>query len=190
MSDGNDDSGGNDGPSSDEEEVTSVIRYDFMVQDAMQSVVREALDYARRCGLPTGHHFYITFATDHLGVDIPDRLKDKYPEEMTIVLQHEFWDLEVVARWFSVSMSFDGIPANLTIPYAAIKNFYDPYVKFGLQFTIFPPDEEDEAGDDSDGESTAPEDKEANSGYTSERPEEAAEPEAGQVVSLDAFRKK
>lgn len=110
------------------------LRYDIMVEDALRGVVRAALSRASEHGLPGDHHFYITFKTTHPEVDIPERLRQRYPEEMTIVLQHQFWDLMVEPERFSVSLSFDGKTDTLHIPYDSIAAFADPSVKFGLQF--------------------------------------------------------
>ena len=111
-----------------------LFRYDKMVETALRGVVREALTIAARDGLPGDHHFYVSFRSSDPGVVLPPQLLAKYPEEMTIVLQHQFWDLEVGDEAFSVSLSFSGRVERLTIPLAAITGFADPSVKFGLQF--------------------------------------------------------
>ena len=119
------------------------LRYDRMVEAALRGVVREALAEAAEKGLVGGHHFYITFKTNAAGVDISDHLRAKYPEEMTIVLQHQFWGLEVREQDFSVTLSFQNQPEQLTIPFAAVASFADPSVNFALQFEIAaakPPD--------------------------------------------------
>jgi len=110
------------------------IRYDLLAQDALRSVVRRVLADAARNGLPGEHHFYITFATKADGVQISPRIQAQYPEEMTIVLQHQFWDLTVTEERFQVGLSFGGVPERLSIPFTAIKGFFDPSVQFGLQF--------------------------------------------------------
>jgi hypothetical protein len=110
------------------------IRYDLLTQDAMRGVVRRVLKDAALKGLAGEHHFFISFATRSPGVKISSRLQTQYAEEMTIVLQHQFWDLNVTDDGFEVGLSFNGIPERLTIPFAAIKGFFDPSVNFGLQF--------------------------------------------------------
>jgi uncharacterized protein len=113
-----------------------VFDYEKMVETALRGVVREALARAAREGLRGGHHFYVSFRTDIRGVVLPDYLRDKYPEEMTIILQHQFWDLEVGEQEFSVTLSFQNRREQLTIPFVAMTSFADPSVKFGLQFEI------------------------------------------------------
>ena len=108
--------------------------YPQMVQTALRGVVREALARTVREGLRGNHHFYVSFRTDAPGVALPHYLLDKYPEEMTIVLQHQFWGLEVGDHEFSVTLTFQNRPEQLTIPFAAVTSFADPSVKFGLQF--------------------------------------------------------
>src|SRR5260370_6026024 len=111
-----------------------ILRSDRMVETALRSVVREALSHAARHGLPGSHHFYITFRTGDPGVELPDFLRARFPQEMTIVLEHQFWDLSVTDEAFAVTLSFQNRPERLTIPLAAISAFADPSVKFGLQF--------------------------------------------------------
>jgi hypothetical protein len=123
-----------------------LIRYDLLVQDALRSVVRRVLTDVARDGLPGDHHLYVSFDTRASGVRLSPRLKERYPEEMTIVLQHQFWDLIVSELFFEVGLSFNGIPERLHIPFAALKGFFDPSVKFGLQFE--PVAEEDEEAED------------------------------------------
>ncbi len=122
------------------------IDYETLTQDAMRGVVRTVLGQAAKSGLPGDHHFYISFDTSASGVVLSKRLKDKYPSEMTIVLQHRFWDLSVEDDGFEVKLTFDGIPERLVVPFAAIRVFFDPSVRYGLQFED--PDVEPEAGDD------------------------------------------
>lgn len=153
------------------------MRYDLMVQKALQSVVREALSLAAKSGLPGEHHFYITFRTDHPGVEISPMLRSRYPQEMTIVLQHQFWDLEVSEEGFEIGLSFNRVSEHLRVPYAAIRSFFDPSVKFGLEFQVEP-------GTGEAGEEPAP---------LPARPEANETPEQAKpadVVSLDSFRKK
>jgi uncharacterized protein len=122
------------------------IDYETLTQDAMRGVVRTVLVQAAKQGLPGDHHFYISFDTSASGVVLSKRLKDKYPAEMTIVLQHRFWDLSVADDGFEVKLTFDGIPERLVVPFAAIRVFFDPSVRYGLQFED--PDVEPEAGED------------------------------------------
>lgn len=110
------------------------IDYEALQQDAMRGVVRAVLNQIVKTGLPGEHHFYISFLTQSAGVILSKRLKEKYPHEMTIVLQHRFWDLIVSEDRFEVKLTFDGIPERLVIPYRSIKVFIDPSVRFGLQF--------------------------------------------------------
>jgi uncharacterized protein len=114
------------------------IRYDLLTQDALRGVIRTVLTEAATKGLPGEHHFFITFDTRAEGVRMSTRLKASYPEEMTIVLQHQFWDLTVAEEDFEVGLAFNGIPERLHIPLKAVKAFLDPSVQFGLQFTVEP----------------------------------------------------
>ncbi|WP_089174632.1 SspB family protein [Bosea sp. AS-1] len=111
-----------------------VLRYDLMVQEALKGVVRKILSEAARDGLPGEHHFYVTFRTGAPGVRLSQRLREKHPEEMTIVLQHQFWDLSVSDHAFEVGLSFSGVPERLLVPFDAITTFFDPSVQFGLKF--------------------------------------------------------
>jgi hypothetical protein len=111
-----------------------MIDYEALAQDAMRGVVRAVLARTAKSGLPGDHHFYISFDTQHPGVVLSKRLREKYPEEMTIVLQHRFWDLSVTEDRFEVKLTFDGIPERLVVPFAALKIFFDPSVRYGLQF--------------------------------------------------------
>jgi hypothetical protein len=113
---------------------TDLIRYDLLVQDALRGVVRSVLTEAAREGLPGDHHFFISFRTQAPGVRLSNRLRDQYPEEMTIVLQHQFWDLVVGDLGFEVGLSFHGKSEMLGIPFAAVTGFFDPTVDFGLKF--------------------------------------------------------
>ena len=110
------------------------IDYETLAQDAMRGVVRTVLQRAAKTGLPGDHHFYISFDTEAPGASISKRLKEKYPNEMTIVLQHRFWDLLISDDRFEVKLTFDGIPERLVVPFASIKVFFDPSVRYGLQF--------------------------------------------------------
>src|ERR687886_1128446 len=113
-----------------------LIRYDVLAQEALRGVVRKVLTDVARDGLPGEHHFSVAFDTDAPGVRISQRLREEYPEEMTIVLQYQFWDLVVTEEGFEVGLSFNGVPERLGVPFEAIKRFFDPSVKFALQFDV------------------------------------------------------
>ena len=190
------------------------IDYEALAQVAMRSMVRMVLARVAKTGLPGEHHFYIAFDTQAPGVSLSKRLREKYPKEMTVVLQHRFWDLGVSDERFEVKLTFDGIPERLSVPFAAIKVFFDPSVPYGLQF-----EDSDLAGEPLG--SSEPATVEAQPGKLEKKPrsprkpraEKAAEPprperpvgrpqivaskpESGdasnenKVVSIDAFRKK
>jgi hypothetical protein len=110
------------------------IRYDLLTQQALRGVVRTVLTDTAKKGLPGDHHFYISFDTRAEGVRMSDRLRAQYPDEMTIILQHQFWDLKVGEEEFEVGLSFGGVPEKLGVPFEAINGFFDPSVQFGLQF--------------------------------------------------------
>ena len=112
----------------------STIDYEALTQDALRGIVRRVLEQTIRYGLPGDHHFYISFDTLAPGVILSKRLREKYAEEMTIVLQHRFWDLAIDEDYFEVKLTFDGIPERLVVPFTAIKVFFDPSVRYGLQF--------------------------------------------------------
>ena len=114
--------------------ATDHIRYDVLARDALRGVLRRVLSDAAQHGLPGEHHFFITFLSKADDVKLSPRLLAQYPEEMTIILQHQFWDLVVTEDRFEVGLSFGGIPERLVVPFAAIKSFFDPSVQFGLQF--------------------------------------------------------
>ena len=159
------------------------MRYDQLAQNALKGVVREALRKVEKSGLPGDHHFYIAFNTRFPGVNIGERLAERYPREMTVVLQHQFYNLIVTEERFQVELSFDNIPEKLVVPFAAVKGFLDPAVQFGLQFEVV--HEEAEQKPELKPKKLTTEKTE------SEEPEEANETaEAPKVVSLDAFRKK
>jgi hypothetical protein len=113
-----------------------ILRYDLMVQEALKGVVRKILGEAGRDGLPGDHHFYVTFRTTAAGVRLSQRLREKHPEEMTVVLQHQFWDLNVSDHAFEVGLSFSGVPERLLVPFDSITTFFDPSVQFGLKFEL------------------------------------------------------
>jgi hypothetical protein len=157
----------------EEQQFESLLPYDEWVEAAMRQVVVRALAHVAASGLPGDHHFYLTFRTDHPGVVLPPRLRTQYPQEMTIVLQHQFWDLKMDedAGLISVGLSFGGVPASLVIPIGAMTGFADPHVRHALRFRPIA----------------------ATEAIESAEPEEAPpEPPSGtpQVVSLDAFRRR
>src|SRR5258706_13630004 len=112
----------------------NLLRYDQMIEEALRSVVRRALRMVAESGLPGSHHFYVTFKTGAPGVEMAPRLREKYPDEMTIVLQYQYWGLEVQAEQFGVTLSFNDVPERLVVAFAAVTAFADPAAKFGLQF--------------------------------------------------------
>jgi uncharacterized protein len=152
----------------------SLLPYDEWTEEALRQVVARAVAHAAAHGLPGQHHFYLTFRTDHPGVVIPPRLRAQYPQEMTIVLQHQFWDLRMddEAGLISVGLSFGGVASTLVIPLAALTAFADPQVRYGLRFQVALPDAPPPAA-----VAGPPQDK-------------AEVPDAPQVVSLDAFRRR
>ena len=159
----------------------SLIPYDDIVQEALRAVVGRVLGQIVRTGgtLPGTHHFYITFKTGAPGVSVPPHLRERFPDEMTIVLQNKFWDLKVDEDGFSIGLSFNQIPAKLAIPYAAITAFVDPAVDFGLQFQAL-------------GAGTAPEPHESATNDSPERGGEAGveSDDGSNVVTVDFGRKK
>ena len=170
--------------------ATDHIRYDVLARDALRGVLRRVLTDAAEHGLPGEHHFFITFLSTADGVKLSPRLLAQYPEEMTIILQHQFWDLVVTEDRFEVGLSFGGIPERLVVPFAAIKSFLDPSVQFGLQFEPSEPAAETPAAKLPAIPAApalpvvAPEPA-AESKEEPEKPSEGAE-----VVRLDRFRKK
>lgn len=160
-----------------------LIGYDRLIEDAKRTVVRSALQIAASPGgLPGKHHFYITFRTHGPGVIIPEHLANRYPDEMTIVLEHQFWDLEVFPDRFRVILKFSGQPHPIVIPFSQITRFLDPHVKQGLQFDSRADEARMVAGDEAAVGNAAPP-------ATSQDPEPAPSSSGG-VVSLDAFRNK
>lgn len=139
-----------------------LIRYDLLVQDALRGVVRKVLSDAAQNGLMGEHHFYVSFRTEAPGVRISQALRDKYPQDMTIVLQHQFWDLNVTEHAFEVGLSFSGVPERLLVPFDALSGFFDPSVQFGLKFDL------GEAGNDVPVEGEAPVAKNGPRGAASE----------------------
>ncbi len=160
----------------------SLIPYDEIVQEALRAVVGRVLGQVEASGgtLPGNHHFYITFKTGAPGVSIPDSLKQRFPDEMTIVLQNKFWDLSVSDSAFTVGLSFNQMPAKLEIPFAAITAFVDPAVDFGLQFQAVAGEEDREPHDDAENDSSE---------RGSAAPEAPAE-DGSNVVTVDFGKKK
>ncbi|MEM6625217.1 MAG: ClpXP protease specificity-enhancing factor SspB [Pseudomonadota bacterium] len=168
---------------SNESQSDDLIGYARLTQAALRGVMREVLKRAVAAGgLEGDHHFYITFRTAASGVQMADQLKDRFPDEMTIVIQHQYWDLEVERDWFEIVLKFGGVPQHLHIPFTAVTRFFDPAVNFGLTF------------DDADGaaaleplaENTAP----SAPQIEAPAPAEPKPDPEGTVVSLDAFRRK
>ncbi|MGE5147161.1 MAG: SspB family protein [Candidatus Eiseniibacteriota bacterium] len=157
--------------------TVDLLRYDQIVERALRGVVKTALEQVRDYGLPHGHSLYITFQSDHPDVVLPGHLKVQYPREMTIVLEHQFWDLYVEDDRFEVTLSFSRVRQHLVIPFEAVTAFADPGVQFGLKFDVeggpgtLPPDGEPPNGEDHEPASNAP-------------------AEGAEVVTLDTFRKK
>jgi uncharacterized protein len=175
-----------------------LIRYDLLAQEALRGVVRRVIADAAKNGLPGDHHFFITFDTAKPGIRMSPRLHAQHPQELTIVLQHQFWDLTVTDDAFEVGLSFKGIPERLVVPFDAIKAFFDPSVKFGVQFDSADAMDEEVPGKARDtASSTLPaaapsepvvaEPTIEPADLTDEEPEP---PVGGEVVRLDRFRKK
>lgn len=197
--------------------VQDLIRYDILAQDALRGVIRKVLMEVNKAGLPGEHHFFITFLTEAPGVRISSRLKEKYPEQMTIVMQHQFWDLVVTEQLFEVGMSFGEVAEKLVIPFSAIRGFYDPSVNFELEFdvsVVLPTGDNDTdnveivtelksndvapfSNEDTSGKAPKKPAKKADRSKTTAKDDGAEKPEgettpkpSADVVSLDAFRKK
>ncbi len=163
------------------------LNYQALTEEALRGVVRQALTTAAQRGLPGQHHFYLTFRTGYPGVQIADGLRARHPEEMTIVLQHQFWGLEVAERQFAVTLSFNGQHERLVVPFAAVTAFVDPSVQFGLQFSVAEPAAAPVAALPARTPAAA-----APSAPAAAEDPAAAEPaadDANRVVALDAFRK-
>jgi len=191
--------------------VQDLIRYDILAQEALRGVIRKVLAEVASTGLPGNHHFFITFLTGAPGVRISSRLKEKYPEQMTIVLQHQFWDMVVTDQLFEIGLSFGDVPEKLTVPFSAIRGFYDPSVNFELEFDVSvvqPTSDNDEGSNISSIElisseetpakkpkskprktAAEKEDAAAKENEASEGEDAESKPSAD-VVSLDSFRKK
>ncbi|XDZ64818.1 SspB family protein [Alphaproteobacteria bacterium LSUCC0684] len=157
---------------------TPQINYELLVETALRTVVSSSLKIVEQNGLPGNTHFYITFLTEYPGVEIPDRLKESHPEKMTIIIQHQYWDLHIGEKDFCITLSFGGQREKLTIPFMSILDFNDPSVGFGLQFAHEADTEDDQEDPDAPGDT---EDTAADN---------RAESQGADVVSLDTFRKK
>jgi len=163
--------------------ATDHIRYDVLARDALRGVLKHVLADAAEHGLPGEHHFYITFLSKAEGVKLSPRLLSQYPQEMTVILQHQFWDLVVTDDRFEVGLSFNGIPERLVIPFSAIKSFFDPSVQFGLQFEpVDAPAAETETPAEASPAAVATD--------TPADDEPVKQGEGAEVVRLDRFRKK
>jgi uncharacterized protein len=168
--------------------ATDHIRYDVLARDALRGVLRRVLSDAAEHGLPGEHHFFITFLSTAEGVKLSPRLLAQYPQEMTVILQHQFWDLVVTEERFEVGLSFGGIPERLVVPFNAIKSFFDPSVQFGLQFE---PSEAPAEMPEANLPATPAPSAVTVPAPAPETPGEPAKPsEGGEVVRLDRFRKK
>lgn len=176
------------------------IRYDILAQEALRGVIKKVLiETAATNQLPGEHHFFITFLTGAPGVRISSALQERYPEQMTIVIQHQFWDLKVTETQFEIGLSFSDKPEKLVIPFSAIRGFYDPSVNFELEFDNLVADTDSEADDeivevmplnvtDDDIQAAAPPSKSESAGE--EEADDKDNDSGADVVSLDAFRKK
>jgi len=180
------------------------IRYDILAQEALRGVMRKVLQEVQRTGLPGNHHFFITFMTGAPGVRVSSRLRERYPDQMTIVLQYQYWDLKVTDTGFEVGLSFSDVPEKLEVPFSAVRGFYDPSVNFELEFDVRPeevatgevtPLPKPEKAAAPRKEPKEPKPAKAPAAEKPAKDEKEAAPAAGDgksadVVSLDAFRKK
>ncbi len=174
-----------------------LIRYDILAQEALRGVMRKVLSEVSKTGLPGNHHFFITFLTGAPGVRISSRLRERYPDQMTIVVQFQYWDLKVTDTGFEVGLSFADIPEKLEIPFSAVRGFYDPSVNFELEFDVRTEDEPELAIEPEEELKpvAVPVKKPAvKKVELASRDDEAGEKtddkNSAQVVSLDSFRKK
>ncbi|MEQ1950428.1 SspB family protein [Mesorhizobium sp. CN2-181] len=177
------------------------IRYDILAQEALRGVMRKVLAEVARTGLPGSHHFFITFLTGAPGVRVSSRLRERYPEQMTIVIQFQYWDLKVSETGFEIGLSFSDVPEKLEIPFSAVRGFYDPSVNFELEFDVkteaaapaAPEPLRPVAVEKKPAPVAAPkkaEAKEKEKPAPAKQPASAEEGKGADVVSLDAFRKK
>jgi hypothetical protein len=180
------------------------IRYDLLAQEALRGVVRTVLADTAKNGLPGEHHFYISFDTRAEGVQISSRMLAQYPKEMTIVLQHQFWDLIVAEGGFEVGLSFGGVPERLAVPFAAVTGFFDPSVQFGLRFEELTQESDAQQKDASGGAvqsaadareakdvpALSPVPSAANQAVVTTSEQDTKSEAGAEVVRLDRFRKK
>jgi uncharacterized protein len=168
------------------------IRYDILAQAALRGVVRTVLTDSAKKGLPGEHHFKITFHTTAPGVKLSERMRERYPQEMTIVLQHQFWDLGVTEQGFEVGLSFGGIPERIGVPFDAVTAFYDPAVQFGFQFEIIEGGAAEESGTkpSETAKAEALPAPPAAAAVVAPTPPNPGGGPGGEVVRLDRFRKK
>ena len=179
-----------------------LIRYDVLAQEALRGLVKKVLTEVAQAGLPGEHHFFVTFNTQYPGVRISSRLAAEYPGEMTVVLQHQFWDLTVTDSHFEVGLSFKGVAEKLHVPLPAITSFVDPHASFALKFEVAAdpavasvadvgsPAAEMEVSPSAPAEGSKPRGRKARDDKAKDTKAPAAEPGKAAVVSLDAFRKK
>jgi hypothetical protein len=172
-----------------------LIRYDVLAQEALRGLVKKVLSEVAQAGLPGEHHFFVTFNTQYTGVRISSRLAAEYPGEMTVVLQHQFWDLTVTDSAFEVGLSFKGVPEKLHVPLRAITSFVDPHASFALKFDVaadaaVPAAEVEKPAAEPQTAITSPKTARKSAAKKPGGKEKAAEPDKAAVVSLDAFRKK
>ena len=168
------------------------LNYELLVEDALRSVVRSSLRIAENIGLPGETHFYISFNSSHDGVELDESLRAEHPEQMTIVIQHQYADLQVSEDFFSITLFFGGKPSPMIIPFQAITSFNDPSVGFGLQFGMLD-DGDNEDGRSVDDDSNAASAKNHDGNDTSEHDDKDADSDdekTAEVVSLDTFRKR
>lgn len=195
---------------SEDEQPEDLIRYDVLTQEALRDVIRKVLEEVATSGLPGEHHFFITFRTDHPSVRLSARMRERYPEEMTIVVQHSFWDLRITETFFEIDLSFDDILERLRVPFASLKGFFDPHVKFGVQFDaeyleaangdVEVASETNESADVENlpqvaqkrevEKSSGKKSKNKKQDETADKEEGKPDSEGAEIVSLDQFRKK
>ena len=181
----------------DDDNSQTGLNYELLVEDALRSVLRSSLRIVENIGLPGETHFYISFITNHDGVELDESLRAKHPEQMTIVIQHQYADLQVSEDHFSITLFFGGKPSPMIIPFQAVTSFNDPSVGFGLQFGMLNDGDEDKdsiSPDESTGKKVAKSDNTESSGadFSKDATADAApdEEKTAEVVSLDTFRKR
>ena len=178
--------------------VEDHIRYDILAQEALRGMMRKVLSEVSRTGLPGNHHFFITFLTGAPGVRVSSRLRERYPEQMTIVLQYQYWDLKVTETGFEVGLSFSDVPEKLEVPFSAVRGFYDPSVNFELDFDVRVDEPEAEPSEPitstRQGKNAVTRSAKSKKPAAPQHADQADIAEDGgkgaEVVSLDSFRKK